>query len=919
MSKDLIYGRDDAPFPSAPSALLHEREEWGLRTVDLVNPPRRFWADQNLVIPAVEAGIDYKRVRRLPTPAEFLAALPPDDTWGPHSRRSIARLQAHFLVCEDPQRRMDAREVETLAHQISLVRHVLESDHLRRVLIADEVGLGKTVEVGLLIKELIEQEPGLRVLYLSPARLVNNVRREFDRIGVHFRQWTASDADARLTDPRILASIHRAVHGANFDRVTQTDPWDLIVVDECHHLSAWEPGGGDPREAYKLVRELIRRQRPGGRVVLLSGTPHQGSVTRFENLLALLRDTAEPPEALAGRVIYRTKDDVRDWRDNPLFPPRQVNEPLVIDLGPRYRTWIDNIHAFYRPPKEEAGAAAQARRRAAGWRCAQALQWAASSPQAGLGYLVRQAVRAGWDMSNSPLRDAVAALRPYRLGSLDEPVEQLFARLLREVTKQREDQDVEDIEDEDESSARSFTEGLEQLLTEGLQILRQSGDEKWQLIKERLLDAAGTEKVVLFAQPIETVVALTRFLERTTGRRPALIIGGQSDTERGREVESFRRTDGPQFLVSSRAGGEGLNLQVARRLVHIDVPWNPMDLEQRVGRVHRFGSRRTILVDTVVVKDSREADAFHIARQKLELIAATLVERDRFEAVFARVMCLVPPEDLQTVMIRRPHGPFDREDQDQIARMVQLGFQAWNEFHERFGARERQIRQQDPGLAAWADVVRFLRDHAKANPTEGFKSQRFVLNEGITESVETDATVLTLEDGSSYVCGDDSGAFVCGTDGLVVRQLGLNLKPVSEALRRLAFPTTPVGAAHLRWSDDHPLPPQAVKPFGVLVFLRQTVRTDPKAGWVEQASSLHCYVLAPDAEPVAVDGSDKGVLLRGLFGAGVRNKPELVEPLLSMLATKEIELANHLRRPSDREMRFGVRHAVTPLFAAIVT
>src|SRR5690242_16519567 len=144
MTANLIFARDDAPYTSA---LLHEREEFGLRTLDLVNPPRRFWADQNLLIPAVEAGVDANRVQRLATPAELLAALPAEDNWPAQSRRSIARLQAHFLICEDPQRRMDAREVETLAHQVSLVRHILEEERLRKVLIADEVGLGKTVEV----------------------------------------------------------------------------------------------------------------------------------------------------------------------------------------------------------------------------------------------------------------------------------------------------------------------------------------------------------------------------------------------------------------------------------------------------------------------------------------------------------------------------------------------------------------------------------------------------------------------------------------------------------------------------------------------------------------------------------------------------------------------------------------------------
>src|SRR5205823_1190968 len=155
---------------------------------------------------------------------------------------------------------------------------------------------------------------------------------------------------------------------------------------------------------------------------------------------------------------------------------------------------------------------------------------------------------------------------------------------------------------------------------------------------------------------------VARFLERESGQKPAMIIGGQSDRERMEVVDGFSRPGGPRYLVSSRAGGEGINLQVARRLVHLDVPWNPMELEQRVGRIHRFGSRRTIIVDTIVAKDSREADAYRIARQKLVRIASTLVEADRFEAVFSRVMCLVPPEELQQIIIREARPSFDHQD-----------------------------------------------------------------------------------------------------------------------------------------------------------------------------------------------------------------------------------------------------------------
>jgi superfamily II DNA or RNA helicase len=901
-----------------PACVLREYEEFGFPSADLVYPPRRFWGDREGPVPTFEGSVDANRLQRLPTPSQLFGALPEGDNWTAQSRRSVTRLRVFFLICEDPQRRLEARAVSTLSHQISLVHHILEKEHLRRVLVADEVGLGKTVEVGLLIGQLLERSPGLRVLYLAPARLVSNVRQEFERLGLSFRQWTAEDADARLTDPRVIASIHRAVHAKHFQNVIDTAAWDVIVVDECHHLSDWAPFGGDPREKFKLVRDLIARQRDDGRVLFLSGTPHQGHESRFANLLALLQRPNENLESLRGRVIYRTKEDVRDWHGNPLFPTRQVNDPLVVDLGPLYRSWVQSIHHFYRPPKE-ALKRGEARRRAAGWRWAQALQWAVSSPQAGLGYLVRQAVRGGWDLRSKALADAVAALRPYRSGRDDEPVEQLYQRIRKEVDRQREAADVEDIEEEEGEGGAFQKAALEKLLTDGIAVLRESGDQKWRTIKENLLDPAGQEKVVLFAQPIETVIALARYLEEVTGTRPALIIGGQSDADRREQVEQFWKPDGPQYLVSSRAGGEGINLQVARRLVHIDVPWNPMDLEQRVGRVHRFGSRKTVLVDTVVVKDSREAQAYRIARQRLSLIASTLVEPERFEAVFARVMCLVPPEDLQDVLLQDSFGPFRPEDQDQIARMVREGFQAWRDFHQRFAEQQKQIQHRDPGLANWADLESFLREYSDAQPLEGYNAQRFLEKEGQVEPVEHGTNVLTLGDGQGYVCGDTGGAPVFGPDGRAARQLGLNLKPVSELLRRFAFPTSAVGAACLRWPRGFPPPrPDAKLPFGVLVFLRQTVRADQRAGYVEYASSLHCYLAIPGRTPVQLLSSEKHGLFQALFEASpLRTMPE-AGGLVSDLSRYEWVLANELRRPAESERAAGIRHAVMPLLAAVV-
>jgi superfamily II DNA or RNA helicase len=901
-----------------PLSVLRTQDEFGFETADLVSPPSRLLPAAPSTPLLVDQGVDLRRVELLPTPTQLLQQLPEGDTWSAQTKRTLSRIFACYLVGEDPQRRLDARDVSTLSHQVSLVRHVLDNENLRRVLIADEVGLGKTVEVGLILQELLERSPHLRVLYLAPARLVTNVRREFDRMKLGFRQWSSADGDARLSDNRIIASIHRAVHGRHAKAIVDTQAWDIIVVDECHHLSDWAQGGGDPREKFKLVRDLLQRQSPGGRVLLLSGTPHQGHPSRFENLVGLLRGKYEQTHVLTGRVIYRTKDDVRDWDGNLLFPRRHVKEPIVVDLGPQYRAWIAHIHDFFHPKSFESENQ-PGRKRAAGWRCAQALQWAASSPQAGVGYLVRQAIRAGWDLNEPVLRASIAALRPYRGGSLSERVEDVFRRMVREVGPQQDE--VEDIEDLDDFLDDDFAaehEELRELLSEGLAVLQTSADTKWEIIAERILDRLDGEKAVLFAQPIETVTAFAGYLSRKTGRRPALIIGGQSDAEREKEVQDFLKSDGPQFLVSSKAGGEGINLQKARRLVHIDVPWNPMDMEQRVGRVHRFGSRRTIVVDTLVVKDSREEHAYRVARDKLRSITATMVEAERFEQVFSRVMSLVPPEELINVLSNSPLAPLTPGDQETIAKVVQEGFSAWQDFDRRFAESQRQIRAQEPGLATWDDVARFLENAGKWANAEGFVKQKFTWVAGELEPVEESASVLKSPDGRFFTCGDQGGIPIYGPDDERADQLGLNLPEVKALLSTAFAPQVTTGAFNVRWTTEIPSFMRGNDRIFVFVLLRQTVRTDQLNGWVEAGLSLHVDWTTHGSQPQALEGVELRQFLRDLQNSTPRVKAPQLDDLLPMLLETEKNLIQGLRRPSEEELSKGIRHAVWPIAAGVV-
>ena len=155
-----------------------------------------------------------------------------------------------------------------------------------------------------------------------------------------------------------------------------------------------------------------------------------------------------------------------------------------------------------------------------------------------------------------------------------------------------------------------------------------------------------------------------------------------------------------------------------------------MDMEQRVGRVHRFGSRQTILVDTLVVKDSREADAYRVARRKLEQITHTLVDPEQFEALFSRVMCLIPPDEFAELVIDTTGADLTVDQQRRLAEMVQRGYQSWDEFHRRFSDHQRTIRALNPGLATWQDLRGFLEEHTGAVEVDGFRGLRFTRPDG---------------------------------------------------------------------------------------------------------------------------------------------------------------------------------------------
>ncbi len=900
------------------NVVLDEREDFGINAYILAPPPDRLWADFPERSQKVRHGVDTYLTRTIAKPAELFHGISEIDNWQAMSRRSLARFHALTLLAEDAQRRFDARPVSTLAHQMSLVRHILDHREMQRVLIADEVGLGKTIEAGLILKELMEVQAGLRILYLAPARLVSNVATEFQKMELGFRVWKSGDSDANLEmDTRIIASIHRAVHEIHYDKFTKCKPWDVLVVDECHHLSDWAPGGGNPVEKFRLVRDIVTVPGWDGHLLMLSGTPHQAHQDRFENLLGLLKTREEPKTKLSGRVIYRTKEDVRDWDGNPLFPKRQVNPPLIVDLSENHREWLDAIFQYFAP---NAGYFASQKDRALNWRCAQALQWASSSPNAGLGYLVRQAIRGGWKLSKSPMREAFTALRPYRNGPADEPVERLYERILREINQQAKESDFDDLEDIEGQAGNSDSE-LGELISTGVDLVNSPRQPKWEKLWAEVIMPAGAEKVVLFAQPIETVMALAQWLKKKTGRQPALIIGGQTDAERGVQVSNFRSHQGPQFLVSSKAGGEGINLQIARRLVHIDVPWNPMDMEQRIGRVHRFGSKETIIVDTLVVSGTREERMWNVARSKLRSVAQIMVEPEKFEALFSRVMSLVAPEEIQEIFVGDPSGNVSEEDSEKLSTLVVAGFERWQQFDKRFSETQREIKQMNPGLAEWQDVGWFLKEYGGTEDESGISITRFRFDQNnVVLSSNEPAGVLRFRNGSLGYLGNLEGAPLDGPEAQKVTGIGLNETRVLEVIRQHALPDMPTGAANLRWgADSDNIVELLGKSAVVLAFVVQQIQFDAFGGSKCTLNELVIYGGKFGSEQISViNGKDKKLLISALQKVGIRARPTNGLDF-NWITAKERELGTLLFKPTPEQLKQKIRIAVWPILAAHIT
>nr|WP_249139590.1 SNF2-related protein [Bradyrhizobium ottawaense] len=565
---------------------------------------------------------------------------------------------------------LTSAKIDLLPHQVVLT-HRIATASPRRYLIADEVGLGKTIETALILRELASRGELNRALMVVPAGLVNNWHRELNEVFTLDFEVFGSEGD--ITDrktnafakhDRLIASIDTLKRPARIKRLLDAPRWDLVVFDEAHHLTAHRTGGKVRKtENYKLAEALKDHSRD---LMLLSATPHQGNHFQFWMMVQLLNPTLfrGPEEMVENRhrlntvMFRRTKADACQPDGSPLFARRWVHtESFLMAQGERLfyeklREYLEDGFDLSRRQGSQG--------RALGFLMAIFQKIAASSFAAVRRTLKRRLLML--TLHEALLRDKELniearerlieeareliheefGLSRDNVGHIE--VDRVLADLKYRLVKKLDEESLEMASDPygSEYSATHAEEAASAAVSlhlpeERLRIgeLLSMFPSQCETKMQKLLDGVSTlwrqnpnEKIVIFATYLGTVDMIAREIEQTfPGQGVAVLRGGDHGAKAAAE-RRFRQKDGPRVLVCTAAGREGINLQFARILFNFDLPWNPMDMEQRIGRIHRYGQRDTAQVYNLVLSDTIEGRIFLLLDEKLTEIARTVGKVD---------------------------------------------------------------------------------------------------------------------------------------------------------------------------------------------------------------------------------------------------------------------------------------------------
>jgi len=556
----------------------------------------------------------------------------------------------------DPLFAVNSSIVDPLPHQVEAVyRYLLPLPRIR-FLLADDTGAGKTIMTGLLIKELLFRGAIQKILIITPGGLTKQwmeeeLQEKFGLYNTRLVNRASFEADpgqfSRYEEGIFITSIDFLARNEGCLKAAAQTQWDLIVVDEAHKLSAYEYGNKlEESGRYKAVKALAQKT---DHLLFLTATPHRGRKDTFRRLLLLLdEDLFQKDEHVSNRVqeqavsygqpsedfegeqsiskarnrffLRRLKEEMVDWDSSPLFKNRNT-KTVGYDLTPEEKILYDEVTQYVRSKRKEA----KSKRNRNVELTLMVMQRRLASSLYAITRTLENRLRA--------LTDVLNILRDPSCTELEK------RRLIKGTFDPNDPRDISEYEDMAEDERDTVDKRIfRQVLTDDPAKVEEERDQVEHLFQMAeslkhhneakfsellsVLDSsdvirASDEKLLIFTEHRDTLDNLTKRLE-DKGYSVATIHGGMDVDARKLAQREFRMR--AKIMVATDAAGEGINLQFCRYLINWDIPWNPNRLEQRMGRIHRYGQKDDVWVYNLVAQNTREGAVLQKVLSKMDVM-----------------------------------------------------------------------------------------------------------------------------------------------------------------------------------------------------------------------------------------------------------------------------------------------------------
>jgi len=545
-------------------------------------------------------------------------------------------------------------KAKLLPHQVGVVHKVM-SDFRTGGLLADEVGLGKTIETGMILKEYLCQKL-TKILILTPASLTTQWRDElkskFDEEFIIYDQETRKNLGRQhkniwLAHDKIICSIDTAKQQYCRDDITATE-WDVVIVDEAHKLK------NRKTENYKLLEVL-----PKNRVLFLTATPLQNKLEELYNLISLIDEKifgtydyfsmkfmgdtkGLVPSNFKDLKLRLQKIMIRNRRRNAFgvkFTQR-FGETISFRLTSEERKLYENVTSYV---KQEYLKAKEQNKAGRGFLLIIMQRMACSSSFAIEDSLRRRierlkkiskehdiitkqpSSRTLVDECRLNLSQLPKKIAEEKFKEISEAYETLIDDIKREhIVEEHENTYVSDIA-KNPALLQLELSKLKELSELTSKITRNSKGERLVEALEALKREEPNEKVLIYTEFRSTQRYLHELLTRR-GHHVAIFNGSMKVDEKDEQVKQWR--ENKQIMISTECGGEGRNFQFCHIMFNYDLPWNPMRIEQRIGRIHRIGQEKNVKIFNFSTKGTIEEDVLELLETKIQLFRKVIGELD---------------------------------------------------------------------------------------------------------------------------------------------------------------------------------------------------------------------------------------------------------------------------------------------------